>query len=122
MARKVANGLNKRQPVRKSSSVKETSEHFSADDSNFEAGSRSGSSSFGGGRENYAQLIRELISNPAVKYVAGGIAASVLSRLASNMSTKYPELSKFLRENIDSFEGKLGQYRSGLSDDRESRI
>ncbi|MES2525648.1 MAG: hypothetical protein V4598_01120 [Bdellovibrionota bacterium] len=120
MARKVANGLNKRQPVRSRNSVKETSEHFSTEDSNFETGSRSGSSL--GGRENYGQLIRELISNPAVKYVAGGIAASILSRIATNMSTKYPEVSKFLRENIDSFEGRLGQYRSGLNDERESRI
>ncbi len=123
MAKKVANGMNKRQPTRRNSSL-DTGEHFSASDSgsNFETGSSRSGSGFGGGRENYSQLIRELISNPAVKYVAGGIAASILSRLASNMSEKYPEVSKFLRENIDSFEGRLSQYRSGLDGGRESRI
>ncbi len=120
MAKKVANGMNKRQPVKKNSSL-DTGKHFSSSESNFETGSRSGSSLISG-RENYSQLIRELISNPAVKYVAGGIAASILSRLASNMSVKYPEVSKFLRENIDSFEGRLGQYRSSMDGDRESRI
>lgn len=120
MAKKVANGMNKRQPNRRTREMKDTLSHFSSDssDSNFETGSRR---SIGGSRENYSQLIRELISNPAVKYVAGGIAASILSRLATNMSEKYPELSKFLRENLDSFEGKLGQYRPSMDGDRESR-
>lgn len=115
MARKVANGSNKRQSrVRKPITQDSGSE-------NLQASSRS----FRGSRgEDYSQLIRELFSNPAVKYVAGGIAVSILSRLAQNMSEKYPELSRFLKENIDSFEGRLGQFRPGFSGDeaRESRI
>ena len=122
MAKKVANGMNKRQPTRRTREMKDTLSHFSSSDSsdsNFKTGSRR---SIGAGRENYSQLIRELISNPAVKYVAGGIAASILSRLATNMSEKYPELSKFLRENLDSFESRLGQYRPSMDSDRESRV
>ncbi len=102
MAKKVAHRMHKRHPNRKAKIVEAKISEAS-------------------GREHYSQLIRELISNPAVKYIAGGIAASILSRLAINMSEKYPELSSFLRENIDSFEGKLGQFRPGVSGDRESR-
>lgn len=109
MAKKVANGVNKKQ-------VRRRSEIIDSGESNFSTRS-TGSSS----RSEYSQLIREFISNPAVKYMAGGIATAVLSRLATNMSEKYPELSRFLRENIDSFEGRLGQGRPGFSGDRESR-
>ncbi len=105
MAKRATSGLNKRK------SIKETiipQESVSKIHANFRTSQSEGVSS---GRESYSQMIRELISNPAVKYIAGGIAASVLSRLAVNMEEKYPELSKFLRENIDSFEGTLDQYR-----------
>ncbi len=113
MARKVANGVNKKQPRKRRETV-ERDLDFNSSDSNFSTGSSRGS--------EYSQLIREFISNPAVKYMAGGIATAILSRLANNMSDKYPELSRFLRENIDSFEGRLGQYRPGFSGgDRESR-
>jgi hypothetical protein len=111
MAKKVANGRNKRQP-------RSQARNLSTDS---ESDSQSGIHGLLN-NSNYSHLIRELISNPAVKYVAGGIATAVLSRLATNMSEKYPELSRFLKENIDNFEGRLGQFRPGLSGDSESRI
>lgn len=114
MARKVANGVNKKQ--RRSGTNFGTSTALDSSERNFSMEDRSS-----GGRTH---VIREWISNPAVKYVAGGIATAILSRLAQNMSEKYPELSRFLKENIDSFEGRLGQYRSGgfeNGQDRESR-
>ena len=37
------------------------------------------------GRE-YKDILREFVSSPAVKYVAGGIASAFLARLASNIS------------------------------------
>lgn len=115
MARKVANGVNKKQTRRRSENLETGSDFDSSTDSNFSTGMSSRGS-------DYKNLIREFISNPAVKYMAGGIATAVLSRLATNMSEKYPELSRFLKENINSFEGRLDQYRPGFSgDDRESR-
>lgn len=116
MAKKVANGMNKR-----TSKARNLTDRSAVDSgSNFETSSPRRSSASG----DYQHMLRELISNPAVKYIAGGIATSILSRLAQNMSEKYPELSRFLRENIDSFEGRLGQYRPsfGGEDERESRV
>ena len=115
MAKKVANGVNKKQTRRRSEIIDAGSSSDSSSGSNFSTRSSSRGS-------EYSQLIREFISNPAVKYMAGGIASAVLSRLATKMSEKYPELARFLKENIDSFEGRLGQGRPGFSGgDRESR-
>ncbi len=115
MAKKVANGMNKRK-----SRARNFSSHSELDSGfNFESSSPRRRSSSSG---DYQHMIRELISNPAVKYIAGGIATSILTRLAQNMSEKYPELSRFLKENIDSFEGRLGQFRPSIDNEKESRV
>jgi hypothetical protein len=54
--------------------------------------------------------IRQWFSNPAVRYVAGGIATAVIAKLATNMSDKYPSLASFLRESLDSVEEKLAEF------------
>jgi ABC-type Zn uptake system ZnuABC Zn-binding protein ZnuA len=54
-----------------------------------------------------------------VRYVAGGIGIALLARLAYNLSDKYPELSRFFRENLDTIEDKLQEFR-GISE--EERI
>ena len=46
----------------------------------------------------------------------GGIAAAVLARIANNISDRYPELSHFLKENLDTVEGKLGEFRSSMGE------
>lgn len=109
MAKKVANGVNKKQP------------RIREEDANFSSGSDF-SSRGSKGQSAAGSLFRELINNPAVRYAAGGIATAVLSRLATNMAEKYPELSHFLRENVTSFEGKLGQYRNTFQNERESHL
>jgi hypothetical protein len=115
MAKKVANGMNKR--TSRARNLTDRSDFESGPNFETTPGRRSS------GSGDYQHMIRELISNPAVKYVAGGIATAILSRLAQNMSEKYPELSRFLRENIDNFEGRLGQYRPSFGgDERESRV
>lgn len=112
MARKVANGVNKRQTRKPRTSSLDAGTSF-RNESNFETGRRALNS----------DRLRELIDNPTVRYVAAGIATAVLSRLATNLSEKYPELSRLLKENVDSFEGRIGQFRSGgMSEERESRI
>lgn len=62
----------------------------------------------------------EWATSPTVKYIAGGVATAVLTRIASNIATKYPELSNFLRENIDTVESKLSEFKTGLNSDSES--
>lgn len=64
----------------------------------------------------YGDILKEFITSPAVKYVAGGIAAAVLARIANNISDRYPELSHFLKENLDTVEGKLGEIRSSMGE------
>lgn len=109
MARKA-----QKKAVRKSSPRKKAADTSSVSDSekNF---------SFNLKNRNASEIIRELASNPTVRYVAGGIAAAVLTRLSQSLSEKYPELSRFLRENIDSFEDRLGQYRDDSSSGSEAR-
>lgn len=112
MARKVANGVNKK--LKRASTSHKSETNLPEEERNFSTGS--GADRFSGS----ADMIREWINNPAVKYIAGGIATAILSRVAQNMSEKYPELARFLKENIDTFEGRLGQYRPGF-ESREER-
>lgn len=62
--------------------------------------------------DDYKELIREFLSSPTVKYVAGGISVALLARLATKLSDRYPELSNFMRENISMMENKLHEFRN----------
>lgn len=74
------------------------------------------SQSVGIGERDYMGIVRELVSNPTVKYVAGGIATALLTRLATKLSDKYPEISNFIRENLDTVESKLSGHDVGRSE------
>lgn len=65
-------------------------------------------------KQEYREVFQNLISSPAVKYVAGGIATAILHRFATNLSTRYPEITRVLKENLDFIEGKLSEYSSGF--------
>jgi hypothetical protein len=64
--------------------------------------------------QDFGQMLRGFISGPLVKYIASGIAAAYLLRLANNMSDKYPEISTFIKENMDMLETKLNEYKDQL--------
>lgn len=57
----------------------------------------------------------QFFTGPAVKYIAGGLAAAVLTRLVSRLSGRYPELSKFLEDNIDVLEENVDQFKHQLT-------
>lgn len=59
-------------------------------------------------RGDYQDILRELAASPTVRYVAGGIATALLTRLANNWADKYPEISTFIRDNLGNLENKLG--------------
>lgn len=59
---------------------------------------------------NYWNYIQEFSAKPAVRYVAGGLAVAILARLAMKMSDRYPEISTFIKENIDTVESKLQEF------------
>lgn len=65
-------------------------------------------------KQEYREVLQHLISNPAVKYVAGGIATAVLHRFATDLTRRYPEISRVLKENLDFIETKLTEYSSGF--------
>lgn len=52
-------------------------------------------------------------SNPAVRYVASGIATAVLAKIATNMADRYPQISQLLREGLETVEGKLTEFNGG---------
>lgn len=61
---------------------------------------------------DYKEVLRGFISSPAVKYVAGGVATAILARLAANISDRYPEISNFIKENLETVENKLGEFKN----------
>ncbi len=96
------------------SSSREQYEDLPSMESEYRSSSRRGRSSAlsaRGTEHDYMGIVRELISNPTVKYVAGGIATALLTRLATNLSDRYPEISKFITENLDTVESKLSGGR-----------
>ena len=68
----------------------------------------------------YKEALWEFMNKPGVKYFAGGLAAAVLARLASGISDKYPEISKFIKENVDTMETRLNEFRGTERDESES--
>lgn len=94
---------------------KSTPGSFASEGSTGSAGTMSMDSSKA---RHYKEVVRELANNPAVRYVAAGIATAFLTRIANNMSDRYPEISNFIKENLDNVEGKLGEFRSSMDDQR----
>lgn len=108
MARK----SNNRSAKRRSSGADQGSEEISMMPEELGEGRRSRSSrrEFDRGERDYKDILQELLSNPALKYVAAGLATAVLTRIANKMSDRYPEISSFIRENLDQIEGRFGDF------------
>jgi len=70
-------------------------------------------------KQEYRDVFQNFISSPAVKYVAGGIATAVLHRLATNLSARYPEITRVLKENLDFIESKLTEFSTGFGKDTD---
>lgn len=68
---------------------------------------------------DYRDILREIAKSPAVRYVAGGITMALLTRLANNMADKYPEISTFIRENVENLEGRFGNFNSAFGNSSE---
>ena len=101
--------------ARKSSSVSSTRRQGRSstgeESSEYESAGRSTRRASGADISSLSQMF----SNPAVRYVAGGIATAVLTKLAANIQDKYPQISQFLREGIESMEGRLSEFNGGQS-------
>ncbi len=68
---------------------------------------------------DYRNTLLEWSESPAVRYVAGGVGIALLARLAYGMSDRYPEVSRFFKENLDTIEDKFKEFR-GMSSGEET--
>lgn len=57
------------------------------------------------------EMAMDIATHPAVKYMAVGVGAALLSQLASKAGRKYPEISRFLQDNIDLLESNMDFMR-----------
>ena len=57
------------------------------------------------------EMLMEMVSHPAVRYVASGLATAILSRLATNLSERYPEIASFVKDNIDHLENGFSGFQ-----------
>ncbi len=86
------------------------------------AGKKSGRASqskFEKNYKNYRDSVLEWSERPAVRYVAGGMGLALLARAAYSMSDRYPEVSRFLKENLETIEDKLREFR-GIESSEET--
>lgn len=71
---------------------------------------------------NYKNVLRKIKANPLSMYIAGGVGAFFLGRFAIRYYRSHPEISTFLKENFDTVEGKLREYKDSImSEESEAR-
>lgn len=71
---------------------------------------------------NYKNVLRKMKANPLSMYIAGGVGAFFLGRFAIRYYRSHPEISTFLKENFDTVEGKLREYKDSImSGESEAR-
>lgn len=92
---------------RKGSSRRKSSDASGGIKSQFEGESRGRSGS------HFSSKVKEFSDNPAVRYIAGTLAAAAMSKLIEKMSTSYPEITKLVRGTFGSIEDKLVEFKEG---------
>jgi len=78
---------------------------------------RSSSQSTSSGSKFFDKL-KDIYDNPAARYIAAGLATAALAKTVQSLSTRYPEITKLLKESLDSFEGKLAEFQDMSSGNR----
>lgn len=74
--------------------------------------SRSGSGS------KFFDKLKDFYENPAVRYIATGLAAAAVTKTIQTMSERYPEISDLLRNTFDSIEDKLVEFKESTGGGR----
>jgi hypothetical protein len=64
--------------------------------------------------QDYRDIIKEMLMSPVFKYIAGGITAAILARLANQSEEKFPEISSFIKDNMNMLQNKLDEYKGHL--------
>lgn len=68
----------------------------------------------GGG---YKKVVRDFTRSPSLLYLAGGIGAYFIGRFAYRYYQNHPEISDFIKENVDTVESRLREYRGGSQEE-----
>lgn len=67
------------------------------------------------------RVVKKIGENPIALYLAGGVGTFFLARFAYRYYRNHPEIQEFIRENFDTVESTLREYRSGSVEDSEAR-
>lgn len=65
-------------------------------------------------RVNESQVlntVKDLYDNPAVRYIAGGVALAALSKFMNAFSQRYPEITNVVKDGLDTVEHKLTEFK-----------
>lgn len=64
----------------------------------------------------YKKVLREVAKNP-ISYLAGGFGAYLLGRFMFRYYQSHPEISDFIRDNFESVEERLKEFRGSRDED-----
>jgi hypothetical protein len=64
----------------------------------------------------YKRILRDVYKNP-ISYLAGGVGAYMLGRFMLKYYKNHPEISEFIRENFESVEERLKEFRGNREED-----
>lgn len=62
---------------------------------------------------SYKRMVRDISRSSPLLYIAGGIGAFLVGRFAYRYYQDHPEVSDFIKENVDTVESKLREFRGG---------
>lgn len=63
-------------------------------------------------KKKHVKQLKKMASNPAVRYLAAGFISAVSIQVLRKLSERYPEISEFLKENLELVEDKVANFRS----------
>ena len=67
------------------------------------------------------RVVKKIGDSPLALYLAGGVGTIFLARFAYRYYRNHPEIQEFIRENFDTVESTLREYRGGSVEESEGR-
>jgi hypothetical protein len=69
-------------------------------------------------RMTFKSFFRKLTSSPLPMYLGSGVATLLFARWAFKFYKEHPEVQDFIRENFDTVEDKLREYKDHILNDQ----
>ncbi len=71
---------------------------------------------------NYKKVLRKIKASSVTVPLISGVSAYFIGKFAIRFYKSHPEISDFLKENFDTVEGKLREYKNSImSEETEAR-